>query len=245
MEIWHFTRLDGAAIFAGVLLLAACSSVGNSASTTPQSAVPPMASPTGSATLPHLPTNADTIAPPTVTEIPLTLTYEGAVHLFDYDQASPLDVQELSVKDQAGAAVHDITYAAHDPQYGFPIKGRMSAYLVTPSGVGSFAGVVFMHWLGQPNGNRNEFLDEAVALAPKGVVSILVQGVFPWYDSPSSYDADRVEVINQVIELRRAVDVLLSQPGVDPQRIAYVGHDYGALFGGVLSGVDHRIKTFV
>lgn len=181
----------------------------------------------------------------TATPFPLSLSYEEAIRLFDYDSTVPFDVQEVSITDQDGIAVHDILYAAHDPQYGGLVKGRMSAYLVTPAGSGPFAGVVFLHWLGNPNGNRDEFLEEAVALARKGVVALLVEGVFPWWQSPSGYENDREQVIRQVIELRRAVDLLLSQPRVDPQRIGFIGHDYGAMFGSVLAGVDPRVKAYV
>jgi len=34
----------------------------------------------------------------------------------------------------------------------------------------------------------------------------------------------------------------LAQPGVDPTRIAYVGHDFGAMYGCILLALDHRIS---
>ena len=232
MKIRHFAKSFRVVATSVALLLVACASVTQTATITPvATAIPTTAIPT--------------TLPATATAFPLTLPYEEAVPLFDYDRTVPLDVKETSVTDHDGIAVHDITFATHDPQYGFPIKGRTSAYLVTPPGTGPFAGVVFMHWLGSPNGNRDEFLDEAVALAQKGAVSLLVEGVFPWYQPPSGYEKDKLQVIKQVIELRRALDVLLSQPEVDPQRIGFVGHDYGAMFGSVLAGVDQRIKAYV
>jgi hypothetical protein len=30
-----------------------------------------------------------------------------------------------------------------------------------------------------------------------------------------------------------------------PEHVAYVGHSYGATFGGVIAGVEHRISAFV
>jgi predicted peptidase len=48
-----------------------------------------------------------------------------------------------------------------------------------------------------------------------------------------------------VIALRRALDVLLSSPNVDPKRLAFVGHSDGAELGAILAGVDHRIATAV
>jgi hypothetical protein len=161
------------------------------------------------------------------------------VHLFDYDSSVPFDVKEVSVKTLDGIAVHDITYAAHDPHYGVFTPGRMSAYLVTPPGSGPFAGVVFMHWLGNPNGNRNEFVDQAVALAQRGAVSLLLQGVFPWQQDPTGYAADRLQVAGQVIELRRAIDLLLAQPGRPPCQSLRADGRHGQLqrlVAGVLAG---------
>jgi len=47
------------------------------------------------------------------------------------------------------------------------------------------------------------------------------------------------------LALCRAIDLLVTRPEVDAERVAYVGHGLGALFGGILSGVERRIKTSV
>ena len=85
---------------------------------------------------------------------------------FAYDRAAPLDIQEVSVSDRAGLQVHTISYASS--------KGhRVSAYLVVPPGAGPFAGMLFAHAGGL---DRNEFLDEALLLAKRGAVSLLIDG---------------------------------------------------------------------
>ena len=48
-----------------------------------------------------------------------------------------------------------------------------------------------------------------------------------------------------MLDLRRSLDVLLAQPAVDPARVAYVGHDYGAMYGSIVAGVDRRVKAVV
>jgi pimeloyl-ACP methyl ester carboxylesterase len=48
-----------------------------------------------------------------------------------------------------------------------------------------------------------------------------------------------------VIELRRALDLLLAQPGIDPARVALVGHDFGAMYGLIAAAQDHRVHTCV
>ena len=51
--------------------------------------------------------------------------------------------------------------------------------------------------------------------------------------------------VQQVIELRRALDLLLAQPGVDATRVALVAHDFGAMFGAVMGAADGRPKAYV
>jgi cephalosporin-C deacetylase-like acetyl esterase len=190
------------------------------------------------------PVAVPTVTPvPTATLAPLFGSYQEWLAEFDYNAQAPLNVAEVGVEERDGATIHDITFDS-------PVEGKISAYLVTPGGDGPFPAILYAHWYGGDRSNRKEFLDEAVGLAKEGVVSLLVDELFAspyirqkWTGRDAQ--ADRQLVIQQVIELRRAIDVLLAQPNVDPMRIGYVGHDFGALFGGVLAGVDFRIKTFV
>lgn len=51
--------------------------------------------------------------------------------------------------------------------------------------------------------------------------------------------------MQQVIDMRRDVDVLLARKDMDSKRLAYVGHSYNASEGGIVSGVDRRFRAFV
>ena len=159
---------------------------------------------------------------------------------FAYQRSVAFDLKEASRKKQDGVIIRDVNCAACDPRHK-----RIDAYLVRPTGRGRFAGVVFFHWLGNVKSDRTEFLDEAVALAKQGTVSLLIQGYFPWLEEPTEGQADRRLVIDQTIEVRRALDLLLSQPQVDAKRLAFVGHDYGAIFGGIVAGVEKRVKAYI
>jgi pimeloyl-ACP methyl ester carboxylesterase len=56
---------------------------------------------------------------------------------------------------------------------------------------------------------------------------------------------DRDEHTETVIDLRRAIDFVTTRAQVDANRIGYVGHSFGALFGGILAGVEKRVKALV
>lgn len=90
---------------------------------------------------------------------------------FDYHQKAPLELKEIGVERRGDVAIHDISYAS-------PKGGAVPAYLVVPKGKGSFAAVIWGHWYWEnsPMRNRKQFLDEAVALAQAGVVSLLTDG---------------------------------------------------------------------
>jgi predicted esterase len=161
--------------------------------------------------------------------------------LFDYDRSAPLDLQGVGSETRDEALIRDITFAG--------TKGPIKAYVVSPvQGGRSLAAILYVHWLGErETTNRTEFLNEAIALSSQGVVSLLIDAMWAepkWYENRiPEEDYDRAIV--QVIDLRRALDLLLSQTGVDPDRVAFVGHDFGAMFGIVMGAVDRRPSTYV
>ena len=163
---------------------------------------------------------------------------------FDYDRQAPLGIKEIGVERRGKVSVHDITYIS-------PKGGLVPAYLVVPQGKGPFAAVIWGHWYwgNSPMRNRKEFLDEAVALAEAGVVSLLTDGPIarPGHveNKEELNEQGVTDLVQQVIDMRRGVDVLLARKDVDPKRLAYVGHSYNAVVGAILSGVERRFKAFV
>jgi len=166
------------------------------------------------------------------------------VRHYDYDKAAPIDPKVIGTQKRGDVTVYDITYAS-------PKGGVVPAYLVVPKGNGPFAGAIWGHWYwsNSPMRSRKQFLDEAVALAPTGVASLLTDGPVarPGYTPFKEPLDDRrpAELVQQVIDMRRGADLLLARKDVDAKRLAYVGHSYNATVGAILSGVDRRFKAFV
>ncbi|MCU1304899.1 MAG: hypothetical protein JWQ87_5183 [Candidatus Sulfotelmatobacter sp.] len=163
---------------------------------------------------------------------------------FDYDQKAALDLKESGVERRGDIDVHDISYAS-------PKGGRVPAYLVVPKGKGPFAAVIWGHWYmeGSAFRNRKEFLDEAVALAHAGVISLLPDGPVARpgridNNAPLN-DQHPLELVQATVDMRRGADLLLGRNDVDAKRLAYVGHSYNAQVGGFLSGIERRFKAFV
>jgi dienelactone hydrolase len=164
------------------------------------------------------------------------------IQLFDYDKSVALDVKQAQVEEANGVKVFDVSYAS-------PKEGRVTAFLVVPPGTGPFPALLFGHW---GPGNRTEFLPEAKLYAEAGTVSLMID--YPWTrpapwrrstEGPDQPERDKELYIQAVVDLRRGIDLLLSLPNVDPARIGYVGHSYGAQWGAILSAVEKRIRASV
>jgi dienelactone hydrolase len=130
-----------------------------------------------------------------------------------------------------------------------PVDGQdpVAAWLVRPAKAerAASAGVVWLHWLGEIHADRTEFLAEAIDLADEGTVSLLPQGSFPWVGDPHGTDQDVVAVEAQRDAYRASLEWLKARRWVDPDRLAIVGHDYGAMYGSLLADADPDVTALV
>ncbi len=104
-----------------------------------------------------------------------------------------------------------------------------------------------MH-LGQ--GNRGTFLDEAVDLGGRGLVSLLIGAPFtrpehPKAKMPFDGEQDRRDFVQAAIDVRRGFDLLAARDDVDATHLGYVGHSFGATIGGPLLATEPRVQAWV
>jgi dienelactone hydrolase len=163
---------------------------------------------------------------------------------FEYDRGRAIDLRETARRVENGALVRDVTYATLD-------GGRNAATFIgpeKPAGADAPA-ILFVHWYGPPapTSNRTQFIPDATALAASGVTSLLIDT--PWsvpeYFRTRTRATDYARSVQQVRDIRRALDVLLSQPGIDRSRVALVGHDFGAMYGTLAAATDPRVTHLV
>ncbi len=159
--------------------------------------------------------------------------------LYAYDASAPLNPvfgkERVVAKGVVAQDVHFTSTTGH----------VVTGEIVHGKAAKSRPAILFVHWLGEPKTtNHTEFEPDAIALARHGAVSLLIDTMWAkddWFDTvgkDASADGPLVEA--QVIDLRRALDLLLDQPGVDPKRVAYVAHDFGAMFGALMANVETR-----
>lgn len=164
--------------------------------------------------------------------------------LFDYDPNAPLDIRPVRVSQENKVVNRLMTYAS-------PFGYRRVANVIGPAdeSQGPFAAILYVHWYepASPDSNRTQFIGEATQMARRGVVSLLIETLWSdrdWFIKRTQAD-DYASSIQQVVELRQAMDLLLTQPGVDPARLAFVGHDFGAMYGVLMGSADPRPTCYV
>jgi cephalosporin-C deacetylase-like acetyl esterase len=167
--------------------------------------------------------------------------------MFDYEADTRAGFEVITSISKKGYAISDVTYES-------PFNGQVSGYLFIPDQRGPLPAVIFMH---PSQGNRKTFFHEAQLLAAKGYISLLIEAPFFGGDGQQECQetkeftktiealADIQKYIQTVMDIRRGVTLLSKLTMVDGNRIAFVGQGFGAAWGGVLSGIDSRIKTFV
>ena len=183
------------------------------------------------------PTPSPTLEPKALPSLPVAILDPSmtAEELFDDDvPAADLNLEERSRQPRDQAVIRDVRFTGADGQ---PVP----AFLVAPAAGAPRAGAIFLHWLGDDFSSRDEFVEEAVALAGQGVESMLITQHFPWSERPLGVDHDRVAIGLQVRTIRRALTLLADEVG--NVRIGLVGHDYGAMYGILTASVDHRLAA--
>jgi dienelactone hydrolase len=130
-----------------------------------------------------------------------------------------------------------------------PFRYRRVAELFRPEAEGSYAAILYIHWYEppSPDSNRSQFVEEAKEMARAGAVCLSIETLWSDYDFflKRTQTEDLQNSIEEVVNIRRATDFLLSQPGVDASRFALVGHDFGGMYGVLAGSLDRRPSHYV
>lgn len=162
--------------------------------------------------------------------------------LFIYDRSLPLEMLDSLI-------FSDSLYTISHLSYLSPRGGRVTGYLVRPTLGKKHAGILFGHW---GYGTSTEFLAEAILYARDSAVSLLIDYPWvrpdPWRRNLANFsdpEYDQQLYAQAVVDMRRGIDLLLSIPGLDSNRIAYIGHSYGAQWGAIIAAVDRRLAACI
>lgn len=130
-----------------------------------------------------------------------------------------------------------------------PFGYRRVIELHRPEGQGSYAAILYVHWY-EPesiSSHRSQFEEEAKEMAGSGAICISIETL--WSDRDfflkRTQEEDMQNSVEEVVNIRRAMDLLLSQPNVDVKRFAFVGHDFGGMYGILAGSLDQRPTHYV
>lgn len=162
--------------------------------------------------------------------------------LQSYKKLSSADVRLVAQKKEAGYEKQLLVFQT-------PFGYRRTAELFFPEGSGPFPMILYVHWY-EPesrNSNRSQFVDEAVEMAKSGAICMTMETLWsdPDFFLKRTQADDMQNSIEEVVNLRRFIDFLLDQPKADPKRLAYVGHDFGGMYGVLTGSVDKRPTHYV
>lgn len=130
-----------------------------------------------------------------------------------------------------------------------PFGYRRVGELFRPEVSEKLAAILYVHWY-EPeshDSNRGQFVEEAKELARDGAVCLLIETLWsdPDFFIKRTQADDLQNSMEEVVNIRRAIDLLLSQVKVDPARFAFVGHDFGGMYGVLAGSLDQRPKHYV
>ena len=172
----------------------------------------------------------------------VTLSDAPPLYLYDYDRSAALDGRDSLHHVELGVEVHRVSFAS-------PKGGRATGLLHVPQdslrrGKAKLPGIVMLH--GAP-GDAWGMGGVAIPVARHGAIVLAIDAPFARRNKnePISFTPrDSVDQVQLIIDLQRAVDVLLERPDVDSTRLAFVGISYGAAMGATFAGVERRLGAY-
>jgi uncharacterized protein len=95
---------------------------------------------------------------------------------------------------------------------------------------------------------RYTFFTESIELAKRGIASLSPDPPYarpPIKDVVAFTPGDKEGIVQEVVEMRRAIDLLVSREEIDPSRLGYVGFSWGGSLGAIFAAVERRVGSFV
>ena len=160
----------------------------------------------------------------------------------NYNKALPFVFRHVSIRSEDGIESQLMVTSS-------PFGYRRMAEMIRTESQTPCAAILYVHWYEPeaPDSNRSQFVAQATEMAKRGAACLLVETMWSDLDFflKRTQKDDPQNSIRQVVDIRRAMDFLLGQPNIDPKRFAYVGHDFGGMYGVLAGSLDKRPTHYV
>lgn len=168
---------------------------------------------------------------------------EEYIKLYDYDRSIPLNptISKLIEKDN---------YIAYKVYYDSINDQRVPAILtICRYGNPPYPCIVFLHGYG---GRKEDVIPIADMISDKGFSLFSIDALYHGERSipgkvlySPDIDELKTNIIQTIIDLRRAVDFLETRVEVDSGRIGYIGGSMGGILGALFVSIEPRVKAAV
>ncbi|HNB41278.1 MAG TPA: prolyl oligopeptidase family serine peptidase [Anaerolineales bacterium] len=160
----------------------------------------------------------------------------------NYPPLSATDVRVLMQRKEEG-------YERKLLVFQTPFGYRRMAELFVPEEQGTHPLILFLHWY-EPearDSNRSQFVEEAIEMAKAGAICLTVETLWsdPDFFLKRTQADDMQNSMEEVVNERRFIDFLASQPNADLTRFALVGHDFGGMYGILAGSLDQHPTHYV
>jgi dienelactone hydrolase len=130
-----------------------------------------------------------------------------------------------------------------------PFGYRRTAEYIFPENAGPCAAIIFLHWY-EPeahDSNRSQFVEEAQEMARNGAACLLLETMWsdPDFFIKRTQEEDIQNSVEEIINIRRAMDWFATLSNIDLTRFALVGHDFGGMYGVLAGSLDLRPTQYV
>ena len=167
-------------------------------------------------------------------------SWEQLQAAYAYDTTLPLDPVEDEPTETDATIRQRVTFKSINDE-------TVPGLLIKPQDVDRPPCVFILHGLG---GNKDLFVALfAALLCPKGYAAFGIDAALHGERKQEGKElwggtlATTLEATRQtVVDCRRALDYLQTRQDIDGERIAYLGTSMGAIFGGIVCGVDDRFR---
>jgi len=172
----------------------------------------------------------------------------ASVKLYDRDPAQALNAELQILEDTADWTVYHVLYDSTNGQ-------RVPALLGLPkTGHPPHSVIMVQHGLGGEKDTEYVRLP-ALGLAQAGYATLRIDACSHGERATTGDDrqmmARVISMVQQggwvqsIVDMRRGLDYLATRDDIDMNRVGYVGVSMGAIMGGVLCGVEERVKAAV
>ncbi len=170
-------------------------------------------------------------------------TWEQLQAEYAYDPELPLEATADPVQNSDAFTVQRVTFRSTNAE-------TVPALLCKPSNAREpLPCLLFLHGYG---GSKEMTRLMALFFCPQGYALLGLDA--EWHGErkqagrelfSADLEATAYAIRQTVVDLRRAVDYLLTRPDIDPNRLGYLGTSMGAILGAIACGLDDRLKASV